>query len=312
MSICEQFSSSCSSSASVSKRSQFYGKGPPQRQSSLVVTPGGDNFSNNNNCLRGEDVGRSIERRWHCLWLRSLEWQCYLEQLTWTPNIKKKVRHNSKLAQDVEVWEKSIYVYILTCCSAINFSDIFLCLRDFVVCIGKKLPFAHNRQMMIACGKVASFLLLLLLLYGSVPISKICVEVEQLKSMPRMKPTLHSKSTLFYMTLPSHPFTHNTAFWILLYLVWVQPFSISYCNAILKCKRLVLALCFKSCLKIFSERFHGFALFYSAKKCAFHFCISDLKIILLSKYFLLDTKHFALKFKIVLYAKYVPIIMGAN
>ena len=93
VSICEQFSSSCSSSASVSKRSQFYGKGPPQRQSSLVVTPGGDNF-NNNNCLRGEDVGRSIERRWHCLWLRSLEWQCYLEQLTWTPNIKKKVRHN--------------------------------------------------------------------------------------------------------------------------------------------------------------------------------------------------------------------------
>ena len=94
VSICEQFSSSCSSSSSVSKRSQFYGKGPPQRQSSLVVTPGGDNFSNNNNCLRGEDVGRSIERRWHCLWLRSLEWQCYLEQLTWTPNIKKKVRHN--------------------------------------------------------------------------------------------------------------------------------------------------------------------------------------------------------------------------
>ena len=94
VSICEQFSSSCSSSSSVSKRSQFYGKVPPQRQSSLVVTPGGDNFGNNNNCLRGEDVGRSIERRWHCLWLRSLEWQCYLEQLTWTPNIKKKVRHN--------------------------------------------------------------------------------------------------------------------------------------------------------------------------------------------------------------------------
>ena len=37
-----------------------------------------------------QDVGRSIERRWHCLWLRSLEWQCYLEQQTWTPTLIKK------------------------------------------------------------------------------------------------------------------------------------------------------------------------------------------------------------------------------
>ena len=36
-------------------------------------------------------VGRVIERRWHCLWLRSLEWQCFLEQLTWTPRLRKKV-----------------------------------------------------------------------------------------------------------------------------------------------------------------------------------------------------------------------------
>ena len=33
-------------------------------------------------------VGKIIEERWHCLWLRSLEWQCFLEQFT---------HHNSKL-----------------------------------------------------------------------------------------------------------------------------------------------------------------------------------------------------------------------
>ena len=27
-------------------------------------------------------VGKIIEERWHCLWLRSLEWQCFLEQFT--------------------------------------------------------------------------------------------------------------------------------------------------------------------------------------------------------------------------------------
>ena len=27
-------------------------------------------------------VGKIIEKRWHCLWLRSLEWQCFLEQFT--------------------------------------------------------------------------------------------------------------------------------------------------------------------------------------------------------------------------------------
>ena len=36
-------------------------------------------------------IGRVIERRWHCLWLKSLEWQCFLEQLTWTPRLRKKV-----------------------------------------------------------------------------------------------------------------------------------------------------------------------------------------------------------------------------
>jgi hypothetical protein len=35
-------------------------------------------------------IGRVIERRWHCLWLKSLEWQCFLEQLTWTPRLRKK------------------------------------------------------------------------------------------------------------------------------------------------------------------------------------------------------------------------------
>ena len=81
VSICEQFSS---------KRSHYCGKKhqagtqppPPPHQ----VPSCGQSCSSNK-----EDVGRSIERRWHCLWLRSLEWQCYLEQLTWTPNLKKKV-----------------------------------------------------------------------------------------------------------------------------------------------------------------------------------------------------------------------------
>ena len=30
-------------------------------------------------------VGKIIEERWHCLWLRSLEWQCFLEQFTSGP-----------------------------------------------------------------------------------------------------------------------------------------------------------------------------------------------------------------------------------
>ena len=35
-------------------------------------------------------VGKIIEERWHCLWLRSLEWQCFLEQFT---HHKSKVRN---------------------------------------------------------------------------------------------------------------------------------------------------------------------------------------------------------------------------
>ena len=44
-------------------------------------------------------VGRVIERRWHCLWLKSLEWQCFLEQLTWTPKLRKKA---SKISPTIE------------------------------------------------------------------------------------------------------------------------------------------------------------------------------------------------------------------
>ena len=38
-------------------------------------------------------VGKIIEKRWHCLWLRSLEWQCFLEQFT---SCSQKVRHEGK------------------------------------------------------------------------------------------------------------------------------------------------------------------------------------------------------------------------
>lgn len=50
------------------------------------------------------NVGRVIERRWHCLWLRSLEWQCYMEQLLWHPAIKSKVRSHSSLPCD-NLWQ---------------------------------------------------------------------------------------------------------------------------------------------------------------------------------------------------------------
>jgi hypothetical protein len=38
-------------------------------------------------------IGQVIEQRWHQLWLRSLEWQCFLEQLAWKSNKTKKVRN---------------------------------------------------------------------------------------------------------------------------------------------------------------------------------------------------------------------------
>ena len=34
-------------------------------------------------------VGKIIEERWHCLWLRSLEWQCFLEQFTQSSKLKQ-------------------------------------------------------------------------------------------------------------------------------------------------------------------------------------------------------------------------------
>ena len=37
-------------------------------------------------------IGRAIEQRWHHLWLRSLEWQCFLEQLAWTSSKQRTVR----------------------------------------------------------------------------------------------------------------------------------------------------------------------------------------------------------------------------
>ena len=36
-------------------------------------------------------IGQVIEQRWHQLWLRSLEWQCFLEQLAWQSKRVKKV-----------------------------------------------------------------------------------------------------------------------------------------------------------------------------------------------------------------------------
>jgi len=36
-------------------------------------------------------IGQVIEQRWHQLWLRSLEWQCFLEQLLWKSKRIKKV-----------------------------------------------------------------------------------------------------------------------------------------------------------------------------------------------------------------------------
>ena len=36
-------------------------------------------------------IGQAIEQRWHQLWLRSLEWQCFLEQLLWKSKRIKKV-----------------------------------------------------------------------------------------------------------------------------------------------------------------------------------------------------------------------------
>ena len=36
-------------------------------------------------------IGQVIEQRWHQLWLRSLEWQCFLEQLAWKSKRLKKV-----------------------------------------------------------------------------------------------------------------------------------------------------------------------------------------------------------------------------
>ena len=57
------------------------GKKQQQRRRSSIVP------SSSRNGHQDPNVGRVIERRWHCLWLRSLEWQCYLEQLCWTPKI---------------------------------------------------------------------------------------------------------------------------------------------------------------------------------------------------------------------------------
>ena len=39
-------------------------------------------------CSVLQSVGKIIEERWHCIWLRSLEWQCFLEQFTHSSKLK--------------------------------------------------------------------------------------------------------------------------------------------------------------------------------------------------------------------------------
>ena len=47
-------------------------------------------------------VGKIIEKRWHCLWLRSLEWQCFLEQFTSTSCSQKVRRHEGYCSNQFE------------------------------------------------------------------------------------------------------------------------------------------------------------------------------------------------------------------
>ena len=43
----------------------------------------------NSPCLQHSvRVARGLERRWHHIWLRSLEWQCLLEQWIHNPGLK--------------------------------------------------------------------------------------------------------------------------------------------------------------------------------------------------------------------------------
>merc|ERR1711993_96324 len=52
-------------------------------------------------------IGRVIERRWHCLWLKSLEWQCFLEQLTWTPRLRKRLVTTLIFSQ-IRIYESAV------------------------------------------------------------------------------------------------------------------------------------------------------------------------------------------------------------
>ena len=55
-------------------------------------------------CSVLQSVGKIIEERWHCIWLRSLEWQCFLEQFT----------HSSKLkVSQKTIWGKPFISYFL-------------------------------------------------------------------------------------------------------------------------------------------------------------------------------------------------------
>ena len=57
-------------------------------------------------------VGKIIEKRWHCLWLRSLEWQCFLEQFTSTSCSQKVRRHEGYCSNQFE--EFSCKLFVLT------------------------------------------------------------------------------------------------------------------------------------------------------------------------------------------------------
>lgn len=60
------------------------------------------NTTNNNNARR---IANGLERRWHLLFLRSLEWQCYLESLSKKQNLRVSFDHK------IDAWNSFIHSF---------------------------------------------------------------------------------------------------------------------------------------------------------------------------------------------------------
>ena len=79
-------------------------------------------------------VGKIIEKRWHCLWLRSLEWQCFLEQFTSCSLVRILFCYDHFTLWKPEVSDAN-FISFLQFFREINLKTFFYEINDWTKCV---------------------------------------------------------------------------------------------------------------------------------------------------------------------------------